>query len=46
VITLFLIPCALLLSDDMGKRLVLLRNWYLQPFTPSKREEVHEKRSG
>jgi len=37
VITLYLIPCALLLSDDMGKRLVLLRNWYLQPFTTAKR---------
>jgi len=32
VITLFLIPCALTLSDDMGKKLARLRNWYVRPF--------------
>jgi len=39
VITLYLIPCALLLSDDMGKRFALVRSWYLRPFAALKRGE-------
>jgi hypothetical protein len=31
-ITLYLIPCVLLLADDFGKILVRVRNWYLRPF--------------
>ena len=38
VITLYLIPCALLLSDDMGKRFAMIRNWYFRPFAASKRK--------
>ena len=36
VITLYLIPCALLLSEDMGKRFARVRNWYFRPFAASK----------
>ena len=31
-ITLYLIPCALLLGDDFGKAFASVRNWYLRPF--------------
>ena len=32
VITLYLIPCALTLSEDLRKGLVRIRNWYVRPF--------------
>ncbi len=32
VITLYLIPCALLLSDDFGKGFARIRRWYFRPF--------------
>jgi multidrug efflux pump subunit AcrB len=32
VITLYLIPCALTLSEDMGQRFARLRHWYVRPF--------------
>ncbi|MFT5191875.1 MAG: multidrug efflux pump subunit AcrB [Verrucomicrobiales bacterium] len=31
-ITLYLIPCALLLGQDLGKILSRFRNWYVKPF--------------
>jgi multidrug efflux pump subunit AcrB len=31
-ITLYLIPCVLLLADDFGKILARVRDWYLRPF--------------
>jgi multidrug efflux pump subunit AcrB len=31
-ITLYLIPCVLVLADDFGKILVRVRNWYFRPF--------------
>jgi len=39
-ITLYLIPCALLLGDDFGKALVTARNWYLRPFRKASVEIV------
>ena len=35
-ITLYLIPCALLLSEDCGTALSRLRNWYVRPFEASR----------
>ncbi|QDU89735.1 Multidrug resistance protein MdtB [Pirellulimonas nuda] len=32
IVSLFLIPCAMLLTDDVRKGLVLAKNWYLVPF--------------
>lgn len=32
IITLFLVPCALLLTDDLEQALKRLRRWYMQPF--------------
>ena len=42
VITLFLIPCSLLLADDLGSVLAGLRNWYFRPFkkTPGEATEA------
>ena len=40
VITLYLIPCALLLSEDIGKMFALIGNWYFQPFGASKDEKA------
>ena len=40
VITLYLIPCTLLLSDDLGKVLARIRNWYLRPFAASRTEKA------
>lgn len=40
VITLYLIPCALLLSDDLGKGFARIRNWYFRPFGASKDEKA------
>jgi len=37
VITLYLIPCALLLSEDMGKGVAPIRTWYFRPFDVAKR---------
>ena len=31
-ITLYLIPCVLVLADDFGKILARMRDWYLRPF--------------
>ena len=39
-ITLYLIPCALLLSDDLGKGLARIQSWYLRPFGTSRAEEA------
>jgi hypothetical protein len=41
VITLYLIPCVLLLSEDLGKGFARFRNWYFQPFGASKDEMSH-----
>ncbi|MBT6769416.1 MAG: efflux RND transporter permease subunit, partial [Opitutales bacterium] len=36
VITLYLIPCSLLVSEDCGRILSVLRHWYFKPFrTPT-----------
>ena len=32
IVTLFLIPCSLLLAEDLKKVLVAFREWYLRPF--------------
>ena len=32
VITLFLIPCSLLLADDLGRVLASMKAWYFRPF--------------
>ncbi|PQO25564.1 RND transporter permease [Blastopirellula marina] len=32
LVTLFLIPCALLATDDLRKALVAVKRWYFQPF--------------
>ncbi len=32
-ITLYLIPCALLTADDLGRVVLKLRHWYVRPFT-------------
>lgn len=32
IITLYLLPCSLLLADDVGRGLARVRNWYLRPF--------------
>ena len=42
VITLYLIPCALLLSEDLGKGFARIRNWYFRPFGASKDEKAVE----
>jgi multidrug efflux pump subunit AcrB len=39
VITLYLIPCALLLSDDLSKGFARIRNWYFRPFLARKIED-------
>ena len=39
VITLYLVPCALLVSDDLGKRFARIRDWYFRPFVASKAQE-------
>ena len=31
-VTLYLVPCALLTADDMGRAFARLRTWYFQPF--------------
>ena len=32
IITLFLIPCSLLVAQDLGTMLSSAKNWYLKPF--------------
>ncbi len=32
IITLYLLPCSLLLADDIGRGLSRVRTWYLRPF--------------
>jgi Cu/Ag efflux pump CusA len=32
LITLYLIPCTLLIAEDTGKALTWFRNWYALPF--------------
>jgi len=32
-ITLYLIPCALLIGDDIGRGISAFRHWYLAPFS-------------
>jgi multidrug efflux pump subunit AcrB len=39
-ITLFLVPCALLLSEDLGEAFTRFRRWYLQPFKTAQEEQV------
>ncbi len=39
-ITLYLIPCTLLLADDVGKRYAQIRNWYVRPFGASMDEKA------
>jgi multidrug efflux pump subunit AcrB len=36
VITLYLIPCLLMLSNDAGKVLTRMRDWYVRPFVSAK----------
>ena len=31
-VTLFLVPCALLIAEDLGQTLAAFRAWYLRPF--------------
>jgi multidrug efflux pump subunit AcrB len=38
IVSLFLIPCALLLADDGYQALLAVRNWYLQPFRRGDKE--------
>ncbi|TWU15611.1 efflux RND transporter permease subunit [Allorhodopirellula heiligendammensis] len=33
VVTLFLIPCALLAADDIGRMLSAIKRWYFRPFS-------------
>ena len=40
VITLYLIPCTLLLSEDLSKGFARIRNWYFLPFGASKDEKA------
>ena len=40
VITLYLVPCALLLADDMGKACARFRDWYARPFHAAEFEKV------
>lgn len=35
LVTLFLIPCAILAADDLGKVLAAAKRWYLRPFQAS-----------
>ena len=40
-ITLYLIPCALLVSEDLGRTFARIRHWYLRPLVASAGENVH-----
>ena len=39
VITLYLVPCALIFADDLGKRWARFRQWYFRPFRSSEQEQ-------
>lgn len=38
VITLYLIPCSLLVADDLSRVIAAIKNWYVRPFRPVKEE--------
>ena len=44
-VTLFLVPCSMLLADDVGRSVRSFFGWYFQPFqsrrTPAERQPVH-----
>jgi len=40
VITLYLIPCSLLVSQDCGQAFNAFRQWYFRPFRPAPDEEL------
>ncbi len=44
VITLYLVPCALLVAEDLGKMLARFRDWYFRPFRAGHPEPVTESR--
>jgi multidrug efflux pump subunit AcrB len=41
-VTLYLVPCALLMAEDMRKAFTSLRNWYFRPFRKTDREPVKQ----
>jgi multidrug efflux pump subunit AcrB len=41
VITLFLIPCSLLVAEDLGTMLASVKSWYWKPFKSEKSLEHH-----
>ena len=41
VITLFLVPCSLLMAEDIGRGLARFRSWYIRPFLV-RRAELRE----
>jgi multidrug efflux pump subunit AcrB len=38
VITLFLIPCSLLVAEDCGRVIAAIKSWYLRPFRAGEKE--------
>ena len=40
VITLYLIPCSLMVAEDCGRVLISAKNWYFRPFKSSEDTEV------
>ena len=38
VITLYLIPCSLLVAEDCSRVLAAIKSWYLRPFRPAGKE--------
>jgi multidrug efflux pump subunit AcrB len=44
-VTLYLVPCALLMGDDIGRVLASFRNWYFRPFQTANIEATARPRS-
>jgi len=42
MITLFLVPCALLMAEDLGRRFVRLRRWLFLPFRQDKSDHLSQ----
>ena len=44
-VTLYLVPCSLLMAQDLGQGLARFRRWYFQPFqterVPELKQPVH-----
>jgi hypothetical protein len=34
-ITLFLVPCSLLVGEDFGRAMLRFKQWYVRPFQPT-----------